>query len=102
MATREDPRYYTKGHGGFIKRAGYSLSRAVITRTDNDKESFNYSEVVGAGAAAAISNLYYPSPERTAGNTLEKFGTNVGIDALTFAAKEFWPDINKFLFRSKQ
>jgi hypothetical protein len=98
----EDPRYYTKGRGGFLKRAGYSVSRIVITRTDKDTESFNYSEVLGAGAASGISDLYYPSPERTVGKTMDKFGTNLGIDALTFVFKEFWPDINKAVFHGKQ
>ena len=99
--THEDPRYYTKAHGGFAKRAGYSLSRVVVTRTDNDTESFNYSEVVGAAVGAGLSNLYYPAPERTVGSTLSKFGTSVGVDAATFMFKEFWPDINKKLFRGK-
>jgi hypothetical protein len=97
----QDPRYYTKGRGGFWKRTGYSLSRAVITRTDNDTEAFNYSEVLGAGAAAGLSDLYYPSGERTAGKTMDKFATNVGIDAATFMFKEFWPDINKAWFHGK-
>jgi hypothetical protein len=101
VLTHEDPRYYTKGRGGFLKRTGYSLSRVVITRTDNDHETFNYSEILGAGAAAGISNLYYPSHERTVGQTLGNFGTDVGIDALTFMFHEFWPDINNHLFHMK-
>ena len=102
VITHEDPRYYTKGRGGFLKRTGYSLSRAVITRTDNDKEEFNYSEVVGAGVSAGLSNLYYPGPERTVGKTFDKFGQSVGIDAATFMFKEFWPDINQRLFGGRQ
>jgi hypothetical protein len=99
--TREDARYYTLGHGGFLKRAGYALSRAVITRTDSGKESFNFSEVVGAGAAAGISNLYYPSAERTMGNTGSQWGLDVGIDAGVFVFREFWPDINRRIFHNK-
>jgi hypothetical protein len=99
--TREDNRYYTLGSGGFLKRAGYSLSRAVITRNDAGHDTFNISEVVGAGAAAGISNLYYPQPERTLNNTLDKWVTNVGIDAGTFLFHEFWPDVNKALFHTK-
>jgi hypothetical protein len=99
--TREDARYYTLGHGGFLKRAGYALSRAVITRTDSGKESFNFSEVVGAGAAAGISNLYYPSAERTMGNTGSQWGLDVGIDAGVFVFREFWPDINRHVFHNK-
>ena len=92
--THQDNRYYTLGSGGFWKRSGYALSRAVITRNDAGHDTFNISEVVGAGAAAGVSNLYYPSKERTFGNTASKWGLNVGIDAATFVFKEFWPDIN--------
>lgn len=96
--THEDSRYYTLGHGGFLKRTGYSLSRAVVTRSDSGQPTFNASEVIGAGAAAGISNFYYPSPERTFGNTASKWGINVGVDAATFMFKEFWPDINRKFF----
>jgi hypothetical protein len=94
----EDTRYYTLGHGGFKKRAVYSLSRVVITRDDAGKEVFNTGEVLGAGMAAALSNAYYPAPERTFGNTAQQWGTSLGVDAFTFVFKEFWPDINHKLF----
>ncbi len=98
----EDTRYYTLGSGGFAKRAGYSLSRVFITRTDSGKRTFNAGEVVGAGMGAGISNLYYPSPERTLSNTGQQWATNVGIDAVTFLFKEFWPELNHSLFHDKQ
>jgi hypothetical protein len=62
---------------------------------------FNAGEIVGAGVSAAVSNLYYPSPERTFGNTLDKYGTSVGIDLVSFVVKEFYPDINHKLFHQK-
>jgi hypothetical protein len=101
IITHQDNRYYTLGQGGFLKRTGYALSRAVITRNDAGHNTFNSSEVIGAGAAAGISNLYYPSPQRTLSNTLSKWGINVGVDAGTFVFKEFWPDINNALFHIK-
>jgi hypothetical protein len=99
--THQDTRYYTLGHGGFFKRTGYALSRAVVTRTDAGNEAFNVSEVLGAGMSAGLSNAYYPAPERTVGNTMSQWGLNVGIDAGTFWFKEFWPDINKKVFHGK-
>ena len=57
VVLHQDSRYYTLGHGGFIKRGFYAVSRTVITRTDSGGETFNASEVVGAGAAAGISSL---------------------------------------------
>lgn len=101
IVTREDNRYYTLGRGGFFKRAGYALSRSVITRNDAGHDTFNISEVVGSGMGAGISNLYYPSHERTLSNTGSKWGLNIGIDAGTFVFKEFWPDINNHLFHFK-
>jgi len=96
--TREDGRYYTLGRGGFLKRTGYALSRAVITRTNAGNETFNVSEVVGAGASAGLSTLYYPSRERSLGNVGTEWGLDVGIDAASFMVKEFWPDINRRFF----
>ena len=100
--THEDTRYYTLGSGGFKKRVGYALSRVVITRSDSGKEVFNSGEVIGAGISAGVSNLYYPSKERTFGNTGSQWGLDVGIDAATFVFKEFWPDINHKLFHGSK
>jgi hypothetical protein len=101
IITHQDNRYYTLGHGGFLKRTGYALSRVVITRNDAGNNTFNSSEVIGAGAAAGISNLYYPSRERTFSNTASKWAINVGVDGAAFVLKEFWPDINQAIFHRK-
>ncbi|HUD56741.1 MAG TPA: hypothetical protein VMR02_16040 [Terracidiphilus sp.] len=101
VITREDTRYYTLGRGGFAKRTGYALSRVVITRTDAGNETFNISEVVGAGASAGLSSLYYPSRERSFSNTASEWGVDLGIDAASFLAREFWPDINRHVFHGK-
>jgi hypothetical protein len=98
VATHEDTRYYTLDRGTFMKRAGYALSRTVITRSDSGKEVFNAGEVIGSGASAGLSSLYYPSRERSFGNTGQQWGLDVGTDAVSFLAKEFWPDINHWLF----
>jgi hypothetical protein len=98
VITHEDTRYYTLGRGGFLKRTEYALSRSVITRSDSGKEEFNLSEVVGSGAAAGLSSLYYPTRERSFGNTGKEWGLDVGIDAASYVVREFWPDINHKLF----
>jgi hypothetical protein len=98
---RQDSRYYTKGHGGFPKRLAYSFSRIAITREDSGRETFNASEIFGAGASAGISNLYYPSQERNFTKTYQRWITNLAIDGGTFIFKEFWPDINGKFFHQK-
>jgi len=98
VITHEDNRYYTLGRGGFFKRTGYALSRAVVTRSDSGRETFNVSEVMGAGVSSGLSSLYYPSRERSFGNTSSEWAIDIGIDAASFVVKEFWPDINRKFF----
>jgi hypothetical protein len=99
--THEDARYYTLGHGGFFKRTGYALSRAVVTRSNSGKETFNISEVVGAGASSGLSTAYYPSAHRSLGSVGSEWAIDVGIDSGVFWFTEFWPDINRHVFHNK-
>lgn len=107
VALHQDARFYTLGsssagkHNGLAKRAGYAFSRILVTQTDSGGSSFNFSEVVGAGSAAGISNLYYPSSNRTWTKTGQRWALNVGIDGATFIFKEFWPDLNRAIFHTK-
>jgi hypothetical protein len=99
--TKEDPRYYTLGHGGFVRRTGYSVSRLFITRNNEGNPTPNFSEIVGNGAASGISGLYYPSNERGWTKTGQRWVLQVGIDGLSNLVKEFWPDVNDRLFHDK-
>jgi len=110
----QDPRFFQSGHGSFFNRTGYAVSRIFVTRTDSGKTQFNYSEIVGAAVASAISTYsYHPgrtfrgfaadgTPEywasdRTLTNTVSVWWTQVGYDTLTLVVKEFWPDIRRKL-----
>jgi hypothetical protein len=96
----EDPRYFRLGRGSFFHRVGYTISREVITRKDSGRSAFNISEIAGNLGAAALSNLYYPPSERSAGETFERFAVNIVSDAGFNVLKEFWPDMrHKLLHR---
>jgi hypothetical protein len=97
----QDPRYYQLGEGRFTHRAGYAVSRIFVTRTDSSRSQFNYSEVVGAAVAAGISNAYHPAGDRTVGNTMSVWATDMGWDTFIIVVKEFWPDIRRKLGRNK-
>lgn len=99
--SREDPRYYTLGHGGFFKRTYYSVSRLVITRDNNGSPTPNFSEIVGNGIAAGISETYYPSSELSWTKTGQHWISQIAIDGLSNVVKEFWPDVNQKLFHDK-
>jgi hypothetical protein len=105
IMTHEDPRYYTLGRGGIFKRSVYSVSRLLITRTDltatnNAHNTFNISEIVGNGAAAGISGLYYPSKDYTWTKTGQKWLLQIGLDGGSNLVKEFWPDVNAHIFHN--
>jgi len=109
---RQDPRFYQSGKGGFGRRVGYSISRIFITRTDSGKSQFNYSEIFGAGTAAAIStysyhprsaivNGHFEASERTFDNMGTTWATQIGLDTMTLVIKEFWPDVHRKLSKKK-
>jgi hypothetical protein len=99
--THEDPRYYTMGQGGFFRRTGYAISRGFVTKTDSGGTSFNFSEVVGNGLEAGLSNAYYPPQERGLSQTALNFGTQMESAVLNHIFQEFWPDIRKKILRQK-
>jgi len=95
---RQDPRFFQESQGKFWHRTGYAISRIFVTRTDSGHQQFNYSEIVGSAASAAISTYsYHPSADRTLSNTASVWGTQVGYDTITYVVKEFWPDIRRKL-----
>jgi hypothetical protein len=98
IALHQDPRYFVKSTGGFWNRTGYAISREVITRDDDGRNHFNTSELGGNAVAAGISTLYYPASDRSFGNTADKWGQQVGLDAFFNIMKEFWPDVRTKLF----
>jgi hypothetical protein len=113
---RQDPRYFQSGKGSFFHRTEYSVSRIFWTRTDSGHGQFNYSEIVGAALASAISTYsYHPHPsyhppvagvpqpyissDRTLTNTASIWGSQVGYDTITLVIKEFWPDIRRKIMK---
>lgn len=97
---RQDNRFYTLGHGGFGHRAFYAATRVLVTREDDGDRMFNFSEVIGSGASAGVSTLYYPTKYRTWTKVGQKWLTSDIIDGANFTFKEFWPDINKRIFHT--
>jgi hypothetical protein len=98
---RQDPRYYQMGKGNFFHRAAYAAGRVLITRSDSSgKTQFNFSEFLGNGLAAGLSNAYHPGPHTLASNA-DVLGTQILLDVAGYELKEFWPDIHHFLRRAK-
>jgi hypothetical protein len=94
-----DPRYYQLGKGSVWHRAGYSVSRLVVSRSDSGHARFNYAEILGSAAAAGLFTTYHPAEDRTGKAVLTGWESQVGYDALAIVLKEFWPDIHRMVSR---
>jgi len=109
----QDPRFYQSSKGGFARRAGYAISRVFVTRGDSGHTQFNASEIVGSALSASISTFsYHPrstylstptnphmfvGSDRTLVNAANVWGSQLFLDTITIAVKEFWPDIHRKL-----
>ena len=96
----QDMRFYQMGSGGALHRVWYAGTRVLVTRSDAGKTEFNYSEILGNGMAAVISNAYHPGP-RTLGSNINVWVTQIGWDAISFEMIEFWPDLRRRLARHR-
>ena len=98
---RQDPRYFQLGTGSTWHRVMYSVSRIFVARADSGELQFNYSEILGNAVAAGISNTYHPQSQRTLGNTLSVWGTDIMLNTVCNVAKEFWPDIRRKIHKQR-
>jgi hypothetical protein len=93
----QDPRYFrSRSHSRFV-RAGYAVSRVMITRSDNGKNVFNSAELLGTLFTSSLQNAYYPGRQRGFNRTMERFWSSFSSDATSNLLKEFWPDIRRLL-----
>jgi hypothetical protein len=93
----QDPRFFRLGRGSISHRAGYALTRVFVTRGDDRRPQFNYSEFGGNAVMAGAGMLYYPRQYATIGNASLRFGSQVIFDMLADVGKEFWPDVKHWL-----
>lgn len=97
----QDPRYFSKGSGGFGSRAAYAASRALITRGDSGRRQFNFSNVLAAFAAGGVGTAYYPSNEREPGDAAVRGAIQLGSAAAWNVLMEFAPDVERKLFHHR-
>ena len=99
-ALHEDPRYFRMGPTHKLwPRVGHAIGHAIITRTDSGSTTFNWSNVVGTGMSAGLSNAYYPAASQTALAAGSNWGTSVAGSGLANLMPEFWPDFKGWMKR---
>jgi hypothetical protein len=99
---KQDPRYFRLGQGGFRRRTVHALLQEFKARKDSGGETFHYSNVLGALTAGGIANAYYPGSSRGFGLTMDRTGIALLNGSLGGMLAEFWPDVQRKLFKNKQ
>jgi hypothetical protein len=100
-ALPQDPRNFVKLYGNPASRILYAMTRVVMTRTDDGRQVFNWSNVVGDLLAEGLATSYLPDEQRTTSKTFTRFGVRIGFSALDDVVKEYWPNIFRSLRISK-
>jgi hypothetical protein len=90
----QDPRYFRMGASRpFSRRLAYALSRVVVTRKDDGRNTFNSSLVLSAVLAKSLSNAYYPQQERGFSPTMNRVEGSLLGSVQGHILREFMPDI---------
>jgi hypothetical protein len=91
--SHRDPRYFVTLHPGARYRIGYALSRIVISRTDDGRNSTNWPGILGPLLAESLATSYLPVKEQTAGRTFQRYGIRIGLYTASNALRQYWPTI---------
>jgi hypothetical protein len=89
----EDARYFVEGPShGVVHRAIYAVTRPLITRNDNGKNTVNAALLIGYAGSAALTPTYYPDINHNFKDVASVFGGGVGGAALGYFISEFSED----------
>ena len=102
-AFREDPRYYVLGREHrIVNRAVYSATRLFVTRSDSGSSTVNWAKIAGLSSANALTNLYYPSEDRTADAFFKNEESSLFGTIVNNEIHEFIGDLKDLIFHKKQ
>ncbi len=98
----QDPRYFRLGTGSIPRRVFYSVAQQLSAHGDSGHRQFNWSNVLGTFTSSAISNAYYPKPNRGLGLTLNRASVSLLWGFTGELTDEFGPDVSRKLFHRKK
>ncbi|HUZ04307.1 MAG TPA: hypothetical protein VMU62_03030 [Acidobacteriaceae bacterium] len=91
---RQDPHYHREPYRSLRHRILHAFVQIVWTQGDTGKPMFNYANIVGGIATAAVSNTFVPGPGRQGwGNTSQRLALAFATSPSGNLITEFVPDI---------
>jgi hypothetical protein len=88
---RQDPRFFPQVDPTFGGSVKYSVKRLFVTRDDDKHDVANWSGLLGPLMAEGLANAYWPEPDRTAGQTFERYGVDLAERVGSNLLRNYWP-----------
>ncbi len=90
-ALHQDPRFFPKKEPSFGGGVKYSIERVFVTRNDEGRDVKNWSGLLGPLLSEGLANAYWPEQDRTAAETLQRYGIDLAVHMGTNMLREYWP-----------
>lgn len=88
---KQDPRFFPQENPTFSGSVKYSLERVLVTRNDQGRDVANWSGLIGPLMSEGLANAYWPENERSAGQTLKRYGYDLAGRAGANLLRNYWP-----------
>jgi len=93
ILAHQDPRYFRMPHAPLAKRIVYSISRTVISRSDDGRSMPNYATLAEYPIGAELANFYVPGIHPDGPSTVARIFTGYALDPVSNLVNEFLPDV---------
>ena len=93
-ALHEDPRFFPEYNPTLKQSAKYSLRRLFVTRNDAGANVVNMPGLLGPLLGEGLANVYWPDRNRTAGDTLFRYGLDLASRVAGNMFREYWPVVS--------
>jgi len=90
-ALHEDPQFFPEYNLTFKQSIKYSFRCLFIARNDRGEWGKNVSGLVGPLMGEGLANVYWPDRNRTAGDTLFRYGVDLASRAAGNMFRQYWP-----------
>ncbi|MBS1815949.1 MAG: hypothetical protein JSS87_13830 [Acidobacteria bacterium] len=99
----EDTRYYIRGRKYSIgNRAVYAASRVFVTKKDAGGNEIYLANIAAIATSNGLANLYYPTRDQGASQTIKAFGMGFVTNALSNELREFVGDAISLVIHKKK
>jgi hypothetical protein len=100
-ALHEDPRFYAEVNPRFMHAVKYSVQRVFIMKSDDGRDVVAWSKLAGPLMAEGLANVYWPDRNRSAGDTLFRYGIDLAAKAGGNMLREYWPVLHSKMRHSQ-